>query len=132
MKGNFLIGIVLLILAVSCSHKNPPRDEIPKIKNILAKLEQTIKEKNAAAIDSLIIADSYSKGYSSQTIISRVYPSPEDTNFFSFGKREFFYTENKAVVNCSILRNSADSGRPAEITLTKIADRWLIEKFDLK
>lgn len=132
MRINFLISAIFVVLAVSCSQKNPPRDEIPRIKDILAKLEQATKEKNAAAIDSLIMADSYVKGYSSQTVLSKVYPSPKDTGFYSFGKREFFYTENKAVVNCSILRNSADSGRPAEITLNKISDRWLIEKFDLK
>ncbi len=126
------IGVILLILSISCAEKNPPRDEIPRIKDVMAKLELAIKAENAAAIDSLIIADSYAKGYSSSSILSIVYSSPGETKFYSFGKREFFYTKDKAIVDCSILADSTSQGRPLEITLTKAGDGWLIERFDLK
>jgi len=132
MLKSIIIGLSLMTLIISCAQKNPPRDEIPKIKDLLAKLEQGIEGKNAAVIDSLIIADSYSKGYSAQTILAKVYPSAGDTLPVSFGKRDFLYTENKAIVNCSLIADSAGPGRPAEITLTRVGDRWLVEKFDLK
>jgi|WetSurMetagenome_2_1015567.scaffolds.fasta_scaffold55495_2 hypothetical protein len=123
-----------LILAVlfACAEKEPSRDEIPNIKNVLARFESAVKEKNAAAVDSLIIAEDGNEGYNSTKALSDIYPASSNDKFLTFGKREFFYTRDKAVVNCFIVADSSDPGRPMEITLVKKAGRWYIKQFDLK
>jgi hypothetical protein len=125
-----LLLMAFLLLTLACTRKNPPRDEIPVIKNVLAKLDRAVKDQNAAAIDSLIIAEAFDKGYSSTKILDDVYDGGR--SFYTFGRREFFYTKDRAVVNCFIMADSVDAGRPTEITLVKAGDRWLIKRFDLK
>ena len=120
-----------IILFGGCAEKEPSRDEIPLIKNTLARFEKAVKDKNAAAIDSLIIVDD-NEGYNSSKVMKDVYSVSSDDSILAFGKREFFYTQDKAVVNCFIMADSADSGRPFEITLVKKAKRWYIKRFDLK
>ncbi|SYZ72912.1 hypothetical protein TRIP_C21027 [Candidatus Zixiibacteriota bacterium] len=126
----FLLATGLIIL-IGCRAKNPSRDEIPVIKNLLAKLEAGVRDRNPAAIDSLIIADAYSKGYSSEKLLSDVYPDGVGT-FLTFAEREFYYSDNNGVVNCRIKADPADTGRAIEFDLVKTGGRWLIEKFELK
>ncbi len=124
--------IILALLLGACAKKNPPRDEIPVIKNLLARLETAIKEENAAAIDSLIMAQSYELGYSSTSILEKIDSHLNGREFFGFGHREFFYTKSEGVVKCAVKADSADSGQPVEIILEKVGETWLIKKFDLK
>ena len=94
-------------------------------------MEQAVRDKNAAALDSLILAESYDEGYHSSKILADVYP--DDTgSFLTFGRREFFYTKDNGVVNCYIVADTADTGRAVEITLAKKYDNWYLKKFDLK
>jgi hypothetical protein len=122
---------ITAILCLSCVEKNPSRDEIPAIKNLLTKFESAVREKNPARIDSFIVASADEQGYNSTRILADVYDFSEGA-FYAFGRKEFFYTKNKGIVSCRIMANSADSGRAVEITVEKVADRWLIKKFDLK
>jgi len=137
MRHAILIYIpcIFLLLSIfsSCERKkNPPRDEIPIIKELLGEFERAIKEKNPAAIDSLLIAETAELGYSSSGILAEIYSESSRGTFHTFGGRSFSYTKKMAVVNCFIMADSTDSGRPAEITLIKAGDRWLIKRFDLK
>ena len=127
-----------ILIIISCAEKNPPRDEIPLIKNLLGQFEQAVKEKNSAGIDSLIIAEAYEEGYHSTKILSDIYgtgdtgPDIDTGSFLKFGGREFFYTKDIGVVNCFIVSDTADTGRPVEITLVKKYDQWYLKRFDLK
>ena len=120
-------------MILSCERKkNPPRDEIPIIKNLLGQFERAVKDKNAARIDSIMIAESLELGYSSRSILAAVYTDPINSTFHTFGNRSFAYTKDKASVTCFIMADSADPGRPVEITLVKTGHLWLIKRFDLK
>ena len=130
LKFSIILGGILII--ISCAEKNPPRDEIPLIKNLLGQFEQAVKEKNSAGIDSLIIAEAYELGYHSTKILSDIYPDIDTGSFLKFGGREFFYTKDIGVVNCLIVSDTADTGRPVEITLVKKYDQWYLKRFDLK
>jgi len=136
MQRNFLFPvamiIVLALLLGACAKKNPPRDEIPVIKNLLARLETAIKEGNAAAIDSLIMAQSYEHGYNSTSILEKIDTYLNGREFFGFGHREFFYTKTEGVVKCAVKADSADAGQAVEIILEKVGESWLVKKFDLK
>jgi len=134
MKQIKIIGLISLgfILIFSCAEKNPPRDEIPLIKNLLGRFETAVREKNAALIDSLTIAEAYDLGYNSTKILSDIYQDPDTGQFLKFGNREFFYVGSKGVVNCLIVSDTGDSGRPVEITVVKAYGQWLLKRFDLK
>jgi len=126
------IGIIVLSLGlvVGCGEDVPSRDEIPAIKDMLGKLERAVKSKSPAVIDSLIVAEAYDMGYHSTRIMEDVYR--DDTTFFAFGRKNFFYTEKKAVVECMIMADSTDQGRPVEMTLVKKHKKWYLKRFDLK
>lgn len=161
MNRFFKLSIIIsgFLLLISCVEKNPSRDEIPLIKNLLGQFEQAVREKNSAGIDSLIIAEAYELGYHSTKILSDIYGSGDtgdagnigppddigsdiDTNeFLKFGTREFFYTKDIGVVNCFIVSDTGDAGstgnagsigRPVEITVVKKYGQWYIKRFDLK
>ena len=136
MSVKTTIGFIIILLLVgsfvSCSRKkNPPRDEIPIIKDVLAKLENAIENRNSVMIDSLLAPDAARLGYSSRQILSSVYPDSSDSPC-SFGKRSFMYIKNKARIDCTLLQNGIDHGRPIEITMIKKRDQWWVERFDLK
>ena len=134
MSRFFKFSIVMagILIIISCAEKNPPRDEIPLIKNLLGQFEQAVKEKRSAGIDSLIIAEAYELGYHSTKILSDIYSDIDTGSFLKFGGREFFYTKDIGVVNCFIVSDTADTGRPVEITLVKKYDQWYLKRFDLK
>ncbi len=126
-------SIMTILLALSCSReKNPPRDEISLIKDTMGYFELAVKDKNVGAMDSLLSNDAAGLGYSAQKILSEVYPDSATSTFYSFGKRSFAYTKDKAAVDCFIMADSTDIGRPVSVTLVKSHDKWLIKRFDLK
>ncbi|UCD95418.1 MAG: hypothetical protein JSU69_05045 [Candidatus Zixiibacteriota bacterium] len=127
-----LSAVVLAVLAVTCSEKNPPRDEIPRVKDTMARLEEAIKSKNPNGIDSLMSSGARRLGYSPEQIMTDVCADTVSGSFYTFGKREFFYTKDKAMVRFRIMIDSSDTGRPAEITLVKDRNQWLVKRFDLR
>jgi len=140
MKSLLKLSIIIagLLLLVSCAEKNPPRDEIPLIKNLLAKFEQAVREKNAAGIDSLIIAEAYEEGYHSTKIMSDIY---DTSDFIKFGGREFSYTKDIGFVKCNIVSDTGNAsltgdtgslGRPVEIIVVKKYGQWYLKRFDLQ
>lgn len=127
-----LAFIPAVLITLSCAEKNPPREEIPAIKDFLGKFQQAVKEQNPAVMDSLIAFEALDLGYSSGSILSNVYGWPDEGSFYAFGRRSFFYTKDRAVVNCFIMADSADTGRPVKMTLVKKGDQWLLKRFELQ
>ena len=127
-----ILAIILLafVLYSGCGEEAPSRDEIPVIKAFLSDFTRAVSDRNAALIDSMIIADAYKMGYHSTRILADVYKN--DTAFFAFGRKEFFYTKDKASIHCSIMADSSDPGRPVEITLVKKHKKWYLKRFDLQ
>ena len=132
---NYIFSIISVFLFatffISCADKNPPRDEIPRIKETMAKFSQAIKDRSRAGIDSLLVVQALDLGYSSDRILSDIYPGNSGT-FYAFGAKTFTYTKDAAKVDCTIMADSTDSGRPLEITLVKSGDNWFVKRFDLK
>lgn len=121
---------VMCLLLVSCAQENPSRDEIPAIKDVLAIFQEAIYDKNPVRIDSVMAAEALDKNLDGNAIIAAVYGTAG--TFYSFGQREFFYTEKRAVVKCIVMAAQGDAGRPVEITLGKDGDRWLIRNLEFK
>ncbi|MFH2035695.1 MAG: hypothetical protein ABIJ45_04775 [Candidatus Zixiibacteriota bacterium] len=127
-----LIPLFLVVLLTgACVEKAPSRDEIPLIKSLLKDFETAVVEKNSARMDSLMTAEAVELGYSSDKILKGVYDT-ESESFYKFGGLDITYLPKKGLVKFQIMADSADTGRPAEITLIKKGDRWLVKKFDFK
>ncbi|MCP4703158.1 MAG: hypothetical protein GY865_00990 [candidate division Zixibacteria bacterium] len=130
----FVTTTCLLVL-ISCAEKNPPRDEIPLIKNLLGQFEKAVREHNPAGIDSLIIAEAYEQGYHSTKILGDIFGLNNAGDFIKFGSREFSYTKDIGFVKCLIVSDTTDAGfqdRPVEIVVIKKYDQWFLKQFDLK
>jgi len=137
MKSRLFAVVTIIltasILFVACEKNYPSRDELPKIKDLIGKLQREVEAKNAAGIDSLIVAEAYDKGYSSASILKDVYPDSESLSFYAFAHKEITYEHNKGEVTFDIVADSSDTaGRPAEMTVVKIDDDWYIKRFELK
>jgi hypothetical protein len=130
VKNLIYMTAVLALLLASCGKENPSRDEIPAIKDVLAAFQEAIYDKNPVRVDSLMAVEALDKNLDGNAIIAAVYGIGED--FYSFGQREFFYTDNRAVVKCVVMATQDDAGRPVEITLGKKGDRWLIRNLEFK
>ncbi len=128
----FGIIAIILIPLFYCGEESPSRDEIPLIRELLGKFEAAVRDRNVAAMDSLIAVDAVELGYSSEKILSDIYSVSDSNTFYKFGSREFFYTRKKGSVHCMILSDSTDSGHPAEITVIKKGEDWFVKRFDLK
>jgi len=122
---------IICLMVFSCSQEdNPPRDEIPLIKDALGAFEKAVRARDRVAIDSLLSDEAVSEGESAGAILDKVYPGGDTAAFETFGRRSFFYTKGRANVDCFIMADSIDPGRPIEIILEKKDDRWLIRSFD--
>ena len=115
---------------MSCGDENPPRDEIPAIKDALADFQEAVYDKNPVKLDSLIDDSSPNHDLNGSFILAAVYDGND--SFYSFGQREFFYTEKRAVVKCVLMSSREDSGRPMEITLGKSDNSWRIRNIEFK
>jgi hypothetical protein len=123
-------GIIFLI---ACVEKPPSRDEIPLIKSMIGRFQTAVKEKDIAAIDSLMISEALELGYNSGRVLRDVYGDSLDGAFYGFGRKDITYVDKKGLIKCLIVTDStANDGKPVEITIIKGPDRWLIKRFDLK
>ncbi len=126
-----IVTAMMITLLLGCAEKNPPRDEIPAIKDCLVLFQAALESKDTAGIDSLLAPEAARNGLNSQTALAVVYRS-ESNGFHSFGGREFKYADNKAIVTCGIRTGPSDPGHPAEILLVRKKGRWLVSQFRLK
>lgn len=127
-----IILFIFIFVISSCEKKYPSVNEVPKIKDLIGKLQREVKAKNAAAIDSLIIAEAYDEGYSSSSILNEIY-TVDHPRFFAFANKEIVYKADKGEVTFNIVADSTDrEGRSAGMTIVKIEDAWYIKRFELK
>jgi len=78
---NILLILSLLLSLISCSKKTPSRDHIPNIKERVYLLQEAIKERNRAAVDSLLSTDILDAGQSSDSLISFCFGEGGDFGF---------------------------------------------------
>lgn len=130
------IGIVLLLTAVlfivvGCDEEpsTPPRDQIPVLKEAVYNLQERVKERNRAAIDSLLSAKILDNKQSTDSLLSYVYGPHGDYAFTQFGRCEIFYTKDNAEARCYIMDTSRTSNRPIRFSFILQDSTWLLESF---
>lgn len=121
--------MALPFLSGCFEEKTPSRDQIPIIKEKIARLQKGIQEHNLAAIDSLLSVDILKKHLSSDSLLKFVYGPSAEKSFESFGTPEIVYTDEFARVESYLNDSTSDSTRPVTFMFTYANDQWLLIDF---
>lgn len=117
-------------IVISCTEKNPARNQIPMIKTQISELVRFYQGERNDGIDSLLTptfhAEMGEKGrWQALMVKGEIWPLAGAT------RREFFYTNKQGEAELSLVYRSPDSQSdslvPVKITLTKKKDIWLVE-----
>lgn len=129
----YKIIITLLVLAVilaACSEKAPKRDHIPIIKQRLVDLQTAVKDRNRAAIDSLLSTAIFDFHQSSDSLLNYVYGPNDDFAFETFGQAGIIYTNDQAQISCYIMDSTQTTDRPFILNYRYEHDLWLVSSFE--
>ncbi|RKX22221.1 MAG: hypothetical protein DRP35_02475 [Candidatus Zixiibacteriota bacterium] len=133
MKRIILVTLILLLASWSgCKEKTPSRDYIPEIKNQLFKLQQAVKQKNRAAIDSLLSVEMLDEKLTSDSLLQFVYNIPERYDAFEFeqfGGANIIYSFDIAQIDCFIMDSTHLKDRPIVFKLILDDKVWLFREF---
>ena len=129
MSMKSLLPILALLLLFGCSKRTPKRTHIPILKDKLFTLQTAVKEKNRAAIDSLLSPLVLKKQQSSDSLLSLVYGSDGSFAFENFGGADIFYTLDKARVKCYIMDSTHTTDRELVFYYVFDHEMWLISSF---
>jgi len=132
-KSDFAVTTVIVLsfaLFFSCGKvKTPSRDNIPLIKERLAKLQVGVLNKNAAEIDSVLSVDILKRNESSDSLLKLVFGPDGSFAFESFGQAVIVYTDKAAQVECYIMDKNHLVDRPLTLTFTFKTGEWLLNGF---
>lgn len=129
----YLISLTLLaaLLILNCGDKETvSRDHIPVIKERIYALQEAVKNRDTAALDSLVSEDMLDDGMDIDSLYRFVYGADGSFAFERFGEYEIFYTNKKARVDCYIQDSTLAEDRPAVFTFVLDDDRWLLKRFE--
>ncbi len=127
-----IIPIILFVgIISSCGkEKTPSRDHIPLIKAQLTRLQEGVRNRSAASIDSVLSVNILKNGLSSDSLLKFVYGAEGLGDFESFGQPVIIYTEEVAKVEAYIMDSTKQTNRPVIFTLIFDDDQWLLTKFE--
>jgi len=120
----------LALLAAGCSKETPSRDHIPILKQRVYLLQQAVKEKNHAVIDSLLSPKILSYKQDSDSLLRFVYGLDDRFAFERFGNCEIVYTSDKARIDCFVMDSTDRKDRPIVFTFIHKHDLWLLKRFE--
>ena len=124
----FLIGMGAGLSG--CGEEGPPsRDQIPVLRRDLFALEEGIRHRNRAEIDSLLSVKILDAGQGSDSLLAFVYGPDNAFPFFRLGNYDIFYTEQMALINCFIMDSSENDDRPVKLTYSREDTLWLLKQF---
>ena len=126
------MALVLMAVAIiSCGEeKTPSRDHIPLIKERLSRLQEGVKNKSAASIDSVLSLNILKNQQSSDSLLKFVYGADGLFIFESFGQPVIIYTNKVAKVEAFIMDSTHQTERPVIFTYIFDDDQWLLSKFE--
>ncbi len=124
-----MLVLIVLIMA-GCGQKTPSRDHIPILRQRVFQLQEAIRERNRAAIDSLSSLRILSANQDSDSLLRFVYGPDDDYPFDRLGDYEIFYTQNRAQIDCYIIDSTGSKDRPLRVNFIYEHDLWLLERFE--
>ena len=129
---NRTMPILLLVAAImSCGKENTPsRDHIPLIKAQLARLQDSVKNKSAASIDSVLSINILKNKQSSDSLLNFVYGAGGQFGFETFGQPVIIYTDKVAKIEAYISDSTNQTDRPVIFSFIFDDGQWLLHKFE--
>lgn len=125
-------AFIACLALVSCSEKTPNRDHIPVLRQKLFELQEAVKEKNRAAIDSLLSVSILDNQQNSESLLELCYNDGGNYFFFErFGDYEIFYTNQRARIDCYVMDSTNSLDRPITLTFIHEHDLWLLKKYEV-
>ena len=132
MKHKIIFSLCMVLIAsvLSTCDRKPKlsRDEIPSIKTSIYALEQVLKARNTAYLDSILSSEARQIGTTPETVLDFIYGNgPEE--FTGFTGKQIMFRGDAARVDCNI--NGLDSTlRPVTITLRREEGVWLVKRIE--
>ena len=125
-----IIMILSLLVLCGCKEEPPDRDHIPLLKQSLYALQEAVKSRNRAAVDSLLSVSILSHEQNSDSLLSYVYGPDRDFAFVQLALGEIVYDRDKARIDCFMVDTTGRKDRPLELTLVYEHDMWLLKRFE--
>jgi len=129
LSVTILILAALMVLLSGCSKETPSRDHIPLLKEVVFNLQESVRERNRAAIDSLLSPDILKHDQNSDSLLAFCFGPESSFAFERFGNCAISYTRNKAVAECFVMDSLSRSDRPVRLSFVYEHDLWLLSHF---
>lgn len=131
-KKLFAAAVISAVLLAGCGEDEPPsRDYYPVIQQQVFALQEAVKDRNRASIDSLSTVQLLVNGLSSDSLLRFVYGPDGSFAFETFGNVAIVYTDERARIDCFIMDSTRQTDRPATLTLAHEDSLWLLEEFEI-
>ncbi len=124
-----LLGAIAITLP-GCDQEPPSRNQIPILKKRLFRLQEAVKERNRAAIDSLLSLQILEINQSSDSLLRYTYKPDGSFEFSQFAIEGIVYTRDRARIDCWIMDAARKKDRPLILTWVFEYDQWLLKKFE--
>lgn len=116
---------VMLVLA--CKEKTPNRDFFPVIKQRVFLLQEAIRTRTKAGLDSLLSSDYAARG-GADSVVQFAYGDDPDFQFARIGEAEIFYTDERARVDGVIVGEDGRALRDVILIYEHRGEKWLLKR----
>lgn len=124
-----IIVMAALVLSGCGSQELPSRDQIPILRQRVYALEEGIRTRSRAGIDSLLSTDILDVKESSDSLLKFVYGSDERFPFKRLGDHTIFFSKDIGVVDCFIMDSTENHDRPLRLKYKLDGKLWLLTEF---
>jgi hypothetical protein len=118
-----------LLLAGCGKEMSPSREQIPVLRNRIARLQTAVAERDPVLLDSLMAGRPDKRAVLMDSLLTLVYRPDGSFAFERFGDYEIFYTRHAAIIDCFIMDSTAAKHRPLKLTFVYDNGRWLLNEF---
>ena len=123
--------LAVFALAVGCGKERAPsRDYIPELQALLNELQIGVKDKNRAALDSLLSVKILAIKQGSDSLLKYVYGPEGRFEFQRFGDAAIYYTDDLARIDAYVMDSVSSLDRPITLTFVHEHGRWLLKRFE--
>lgn len=132
-RARFSYPAVLAVSAVlswGCmTEPEPPsREQIPLLRQQLFRLQEAVRLRNGAAIDSLLSVEILNEGLSRDSLLRFVYGAADTIPFVRIANYQIVFDNNRARIDCELV-DSASQNRPIVLTWLLADSTWLLKRF---
>ncbi len=130
MRTGWALLSVVALVTWGCSGDDlPSRNQIPVIRQRVFALEEGIRARNRAGIDSLLSVDILDAKENTDSLLRFVYGSDDRFPFKKLGDYTIFFSKEIGVVDCFIMDSTQNHDRPLRLKYKLSHKLWLLTEF---